>query len=72
MSALVSLYSTESDQGANLGVFRSAGSLARAIGPLVAAFVYFVYGSQSAYLFGAIVVMIPLVMAIPLPKPEKH
>lgn len=71
LSALVSLYSSESDQGANLGVFRSAGSLARAIGPLVAAFVYFAYGSQSAYLFGAFVVVIPLVMALKLPKPEK-
>jgi MFS family permease len=71
MSALVSLYSTEADQGANLGVFRSSGSLARAIGPLVAAFVYFAYGSQSAYFFGAIVVLIPLAMALPLPKPEK-
>ena len=71
LSALVSLYSKESDQGANLGIFRSAGSLARAIGPLLAAFVYFVYGSQSAYLFGAIVVVIPLVLAIKLPKPEK-
>ncbi len=71
LSALVSLYSNDSDQGANLGIFRSAGSLARAIGPLVAAFVYFVYGSQSAYLFGAIVVVIPLVMALKLPKPDK-
>ena len=71
LSALVSLYSNESDQGANLGVFRSAGSLARAIGPLVAAFVYFIYGSQSAYLFGAIVVVIPLVMAFKLPAPVK-
>ncbi|MBC8188881.1 MAG: MFS transporter [Puniceicoccaceae bacterium] len=71
LSALVSLYSNESDQGANLGIFRSAGSLARAIGPLVAAFVYFVYGSKSAYLFGAVVVILPLVMALKLPKPEK-
>lgn len=71
MSALVSLYSTEADQGANLGVFRSAGSLARAIGPLVAAFVYFVYGSQCAYLFGALVIIIPLGMGLSLPKPNK-
>jgi MFS family permease len=71
LSALVSLYSNESDQGANLGIFRSAGSLARAIGPLLAAFVYFAYGSKSAYLFGAVVVIIPLVMALKLPKPEK-
>ncbi len=71
LSALVSLYSNESDQGANLGIFRSAGSLARAIGPLLAAFVYFVYGSQTAYLFGAIIVIIPLLMALKLPKPNK-
>lgn len=71
LSALVSLYSKESDQGANLGIFRSAGSLARAIGPLVAAFVYFAYGSQSAYLFGAVVVVIPLIIALKLPKPVK-
>ena len=71
LSALVSLYSSEDDQGANLGVFRSAGSLARAIGPLVAAFIYFIYGSQSTYLFGALVVVIPLIMALKLPQPEK-
>ena len=71
LSALVSLYSSESDQGANLGIFRSAGSLARAIGPLMAALVYFLYGSQSAYLFGALLVIIPLIMALKLPKPIK-
>lgn len=71
LSALVSLYSSESEQGSALGVFRSAGALARAIGPLVAALVYFAYGSQSAYLFGAAVVLIPLIMALKLPQPEK-
>ena len=71
LSALVSLYSSESDQGTNLGIFRSAGSLARAIGPLTAAFVYFIYGSKSAYPFGPLVVIIPLVMALTLPKPFK-
>ncbi len=68
MSALVSLYSTESEQGKALGVFRSAGSLARAIGPLMAAFVYFSYGSQSAYLFGAAIVVLPFLMSLSLPK----
>ena len=71
LSALVSLYSRESDQGANLGVFRSAGSLARAIGPLTAALIYFIYGSKSAYFFGALLVIIPLIMALKLPKPVK-
>jgi MFS family permease len=71
LSALVSLYSSESEQGASLGVFRSAGSLARAIGPLVAAFTYFAYGSKSAYLFGAVVVIVPFILALKLPKPVK-
>ena len=70
LSALVSLYSKEDEQGAALGVFRSAGSLARAIGPLLAALVYFAYGSQSAYLFGAVIVVLPLVLALKLPKPR--
>lgn len=70
MSALVSLYTNESEQGQALGVFRSAGSLARAIGPLLAALVYFIWGSQSAYLFGAVIVVLPFLMSLSLPKPE--
>ncbi|MFP4166105.1 MAG: MFS transporter [Opitutales bacterium] len=71
LSALVSLYSPESEQGSNLGIFRSAGSLARAIGPLVAALVYFSYGSRSAYLFGALVVCVPCLLALALPRPSR-
>jgi MFS family permease len=71
LSALVSLYTKETDQGVALGVFRSAGSLARAIGPLLAAFVFFAYGSKSAYLSGAIIIVLPLFMAFRLPKPDK-
>jgi MFS family permease len=71
LSALVSLYTKESEQGAAIGVFRSAGSLARAIGPLMAAFLYFVYGSKSAYLFGAVIVVVPFILALKLPKPDK-
>ena len=72
LSALVSLYTKEEEQGAALGVFRSAGSLARAIGPLLAAFAYFAYGSKSAYLFGAVIVILPFILALKLPKPVKH
>ncbi len=36
VSALVSLYSDASEQGRNLGILRSAGSLARVIGPVTA------------------------------------
>jgi len=72
LNALVSLYANEREQGANLGTFRSAGSLARAIGPLAAALLYFSYGSQNAYLMGALAVVIPFGMALTLPKPIKN
>ena len=72
LSALVSLYTKEEEQGAAIGVFRSAGSLARAIGPLMAAFLYFAYGSKSAYLFGAVIVVIPFILALKLPIPVKE
>lgn len=71
LSALVSLYTDESEQGAALGTFRSAGSLARAIGPLLAAFAFFVFGSKSAYLAGAVIVTIPFFLSLKLPKPQK-
>jgi len=68
LSALVSLYTKDADQGNALGVFRSAGSLARAIGPLLAAFAYFAYGSQAAYHFGACLIVVPLALALRLPN----
>lgn len=71
LSALVSLYSNEQEQGAALGIFRSAGSLARAIGPLAAAGLYFAYGSQNAYLCGGLMILLPFLMALSLPKPIK-
>ena len=71
LSSLVSLYAPESIQGQALGVYRSAGSLARAIGPLVAALAYFSFGSKSAYLFGSVLLVVPLVMAYFLPSPNK-
>ncbi|WP_269526735.1 MFS transporter [Coraliomargarita parva] len=72
LSALVSLYSDESEQGAALGVYRSAGSFARAVGPLAAAFCYFTLGSQTTYLIGACVILLPLAIATTLPKVESH
>ena len=71
LSSLVSLYTQESVQGQALGVYRSAGSLARAIGPLLAALAYFSLGSKSAYLFGSVLLIIPVVMAYFLPNPNK-
>ena len=70
LTSLVSLYSSDDKQGANLGLFRSAGSLARAIGPILAASVYWYFGSDIAYLFAGMVIIIPLVRAFTLPSTQ--
>lgn len=71
LSGLVSLYASESTQGHHLGLFRSAGSLARACGPLGAAILYFCFGAQFAYLSVALLLIGPLSLVFALPKPDK-
>jgi MFS family permease len=63
-SALVSLASGEHEQGTQLGIFRSTGSLARTLGPLAAALLYWSCGSAGAYLTGAAVVVLALLLAL--------
>jgi len=70
LTALTSLHSEESDQGFNLGVFRSSGSMARACGPLLAGLIYFKYGSSFAYMLGAIFLMIPIFILLKIPQPK--
>jgi MFS family permease len=72
LTSLVSLYSTDDKQGAHLGLFRSAGSLARAIGPLFAAGLYWYFGSSVAYLFAGCIIFIPLFRSFLLPTPNKE
>lgn len=71
VSALVSLYSAASQQGRMLGLFRSLGALARGVGPLTACFCYWWLGGTLTYLLVAAVVVIPCLMALPLPRPAK-
>ncbi|MDA0348160.1 MAG: MFS transporter [Verrucomicrobia bacterium] len=71
LTSLVSLYSTDDKQGYHLGLFRSAGSLARAIGPIIAAGLYWYFGASSAYLFAGFVIVIPLIRSFVLPNPDK-
>ena len=71
LTAMTSLFSGESQQGFHLGIFRSAGSLGRAMGPLLAGIVYFRYGSSTAYLGGAFLLAIPLVVLAMVPQPDK-
>ena len=71
LTAMTSLFSEENRQGFHLGVFRSAGSLARATGPLLAAIIYFRYGSATAYLGGAFLLALPLAVLVTVPQPDK-
>lgn len=71
LTALVSLYSPEDRQGEILGIFRSLGSLARAIGPIVAALLYFRFGSASPYFTAAILMIVPVLLSFRLPQAEK-
>lgn len=72
LSALVSLYSSEREQGKNLGSFRAAASIARAGGPLIAALAYWQVGSRDAYLLAAAMMLAPLVLSLRLPDPRGH
>ncbi|MGA0134042.1 MAG: MFS transporter [Opitutales bacterium] len=73
MSALVSLYSDPTEQGRNLGILRSAGALARVVGPVVAALAYFHFGTHIWVYLGGALLMIPaalIVRSLPDPQPR--
>ncbi len=60
LSTLISLASDERQQGQAFGAFRSAGSLGRALGPLIGAAAYFAWRPAGPYLFGAVLILLPL------------
>jgi len=64
LTALTSLSSKDSEQGVNLGIFRSCGSIARSIGPISAGLIYFTYGSSVAYMIGAIWLVFPALVLL--------
>jgi MFS family permease len=70
-TGLISLYSSPSEQGRVLGVFRSLGALSRAITPLLAGIIYWSFGSLSLYLGSALLAVGALILARRLPKPAK-
>jgi len=72
-SALVSRYSPAEVQGLVLGAFRSVGALSRAVGPLLGGVAYWMLGSQAPYVAGALILLVPLGLALGLPPvPESE
>ena len=71
LSAIISLYAGQEVQGKMLGIFRSLGSLARTVGPVLAGMMYWWFGSAAAYGAVGIVLLLPFMIATTLPHPGK-
>ncbi len=71
ISGLISLYSDPAEQGRALGIFRSLGSLSRAVTPLLAGVTAAFFHESSVFVAGAAVALGGLALALRLPQPEK-
>lgn len=71
LTALVSLYTPAEEQGRVLGVFRSAGALARTLGPILGGILYCLFNYASPFYAAAAIIIIPLLMIKSLPKTKK-
>ena len=69
LSSLVSRYTPSDRQGSVLGYFRSAGALARAVGPIAGGVLYWQLGSAAPYWLGGAFLLLPLILATRLPAP---
>jgi ferrochelatase len=71
LTSLVSLYTPANEQGRSIGIFRSLGALARVVGPLTAAIIYWRVGGEAPYLYGSAFLLIPIIMISRLKAPPK-
>jgi len=69
-TGLLSLYADADHQGRTLGVFRSLGSLARAITPLAAGILFWTLGSHTVFLSAAALSAAAWYLARTLPSPR--
>ncbi len=66
LSTLASLAVDASSQGRAMGTLRSAGALGRALGPLLAAVVYFSWRPAAPYVVAAVGVALPFLLVLRL------
>ena len=64
LNSLISLQVSEEDQGSTMGVTRSATTLARVAGPAVAGMLFGFLGRDWPYYFGALVMIVVMVLAL--------
>ncbi|XP_077376811.1 major facilitator superfamily domain-containing protein 10-like isoform X1 [Festucalex cinctus] len=62
LSTLVSEHGSASQKGTVMGILRSLGALARALGPVVSSSVYWLAGSQICFLVTSASFVIPLIL----------
>ncbi|XP_072243598.1 major facilitator superfamily domain-containing protein 10 [Leuresthes tenuis] len=62
LSTVVSDHGSASQKGTVMGILRSLGSLARALGPVVSSSVYWIAGAQTCYLITSASFVVPLVL----------
>jgi len=72
ITALASLYSSKDEQGVNLGMLQSYGSLARVIVPFTALYIYSKVDPAMPYYMGIGLAVLALLFAIKLPEPKKQ
>ncbi|RUS69456.1 hypothetical protein EGW08_022778 [Elysia chlorotica] len=73
MTTLISTYGGDDEKGTIMGIFRSLGALARAIGPVLASTVYWCFGAHVCYVLGGISLLMPLIHLRGLSrKAQKH
>lgn len=56
---MASEYGNDQEKGTVMGIFRSLGALARALGPIFASIAFWSVGSTVTYLTGAILLLWP-------------
>lgn len=71
LTALASMYGPPAEQGRILGVFRSAGALSRAVGPLLGSVLYWQLGGAASYVCAGLFLAAPLLIAASLPGPGR-
>ncbi|XP_073832770.1 major facilitator superfamily domain-containing protein rtet [Musca autumnalis] len=59
LTTLVSKYGNDDQKGSVLGIFRSLGALARALGPVVGCIAFWCIGSKMTYVTGGLLLLIP-------------
>ncbi|XP_032636914.1 major facilitator superfamily domain-containing protein 10 isoform X1 [Chelonoidis abingdonii] len=62
LSAVVSGYGSASQKGTVMGILRSLGALARALGPILSAAVYWLAGAEVCFTVCAVLFLLPLIL----------